>query len=455
MIGEGNRTMSSSVLLVDDDPSALEYVGTYLERAGYEVYRAGDARAGLESHQIHCQDVVVLDLELPDLTGIQVLERLNTRDVGVILLTGHGGIDTAVRAMQLGADDFLTKPVDFNHLDAVIARAAEKVRLRLELDRLKNSHAPEATTGDLGPSAKMRALARQVELFADSERTTVLLTGESGTGKGWVARLIHSLSRRADRPFVDINCGGLSQSFLDSELFGHEKGAFTDAKEMKRGLFEIADTGTLFLDEIGELALSLQPKLLRVLDSKTFRRLGGTKDLKVDVRLIAATNRDLSASINERTFREDLFYRISVGTLNLPPLRERSEEDRLHLLNRLLAGICKEVGRANIPELSKEALEQLLNYKWPGNIREMRNVIERALIMAQWEQVDLCHLPADIRKRKNWNNAQTRVRSLQDMEREQIEHALRYHRGNRTQAARDLGISRVTLLKKVKKYDLK
>ncbi len=284
--------MPASVLLVDDDPGILKSVGAFLERSGYETHRASTGREGLQLYEVHNQDVVVLDLKLPDLSGIEVLERLPGQDAAVILFTGHGDIETAVRAMQLGAEDFLTKPVDMAHLTAIIERSQERVNLRREVTRLKSHFNRDLGPDGLGVSAKMRELTRQVELIAESQRTSVLLTGESGTGKGWVARFIHSLSERSDKPFVDINCGGLSPTFLDSELFGHEKGAFTDAKEMKRGLFEIADGGTLFLDEIGELALQLQPKLLRVLEEKTFRRVGGTTEKTVDVRQMNCRNAD-------------------------------------------------------------------------------------------------------------------------------------------------------------------
>src|SRR5205807_9755456 len=261
---------------------------------------------------------------------------LKALGASVILLTGHGDIETAVRAMQLGAENFLTKPVDMTHLVAATARVSEKVRLRRQNMLLRVHEHLEEGLDSLGVSPGMLELERQVELLAASERTTVLLTGESGTGKGWVARMVHHLSPRSAGPFVEVNCAGLSATFLSSELFGHEKGAFTDAKERKQGLFELADGGTIFLDEIGDLAPELQPKLLNVLETKAFRRLGGTREMKVDVRLVAATNRDLVGDVKAGKFREDLFYRLSVMPLHLPPLRERSREDRLALLTRIL-----------------------------------------------------------------------------------------------------------------------
>src|SRR6266498_4848671 len=277
--------MVETLLLIDDDPDVLRGIGDYFERLGYEVAREATGEAGAETYERLRPAVVILDLHLPDAGGLDILERLRARSAAVILLTGQGDIETAVKAMQLGAENFLTKPVDMTHLAAAIARVAEKVRLSRQNARLRALDHEGEGVGSLGVSPAMRELARQIELLAASERSTVLLSGESGTGKGWVARVIHNLSPRSVGPFLEVNCAGLSATFLDSELFGHEKGAYTDAKERKVGLFELADKGTIFLDEIGELTPELQPKLLKVLETKTFRRLGGTRELTVDVRL--------------------------------------------------------------------------------------------------------------------------------------------------------------------------
>jgi DNA-binding NtrC family response regulator len=445
--------MSLSILLVDDDPAILKSVGRFLEQSGYEIGHASNGHEGLARYDDLGFDIVILDLKLPDLYGIEVLKQLCARDAAVILLTGHGNIETAVQAMQIGAEDFLTKPVDMTHLTAVIERTAQSARTRYEVERLRSIIDGDLSAEGLGESPQMRDIAKQAELIAASERTTVLLTGESGTGKGWLARLIHRLSPRSDRPFIDINCGGLSANFLDSELFGHEKGAFTDAKERKRGLFEVADGGTLFLDEIGELALPLQPKLLRVLESRSFRRLGGTADNRVDVRLITATNRNLEKALADGSLRGDLYYRISVAALHLPPLRERTREDRLALVQRFLAYLGNEMGGVS-PTVNSTALERLLSYEWPGNIREMRNALERAIIMARGKRVDVRHLPSELKGKASTTGYRFKGLSLDQVEQQHIQAVLRRHNGNRTHAARDLGITRATLLNKIKKYGL-
>jgi DNA-binding NtrC family response regulator len=445
--------MTESLLLVDDDADVLRSVGDYFERIGYEVSRATTGGDGLEAFERLRPDVVILDLHLPDMSGLDVLERLRASGAAVILMTGQGDIETAVRAMQLGAENFLTKPVDMTHLAAATARVAEKVRLSRQNALLRaRDHLTEGLE-TIGVSPAMRELARQVGLLASSESSTVLLTGESGTGKGWVARIVHHLSSRSAGPFVEVNCGGLSAAFLDSELFGHEKGAFTDAKERRQGLFELADGGVIFLDEIGELDLELQPKLLKVLETKTFRRLGGTHELKVDVRLIAATNRDLTADVKAGRFREDLFYRLSVLPVHLPPLRERSRDDRLALLTRILSSLHTQLaGRPGT--CSTEALDRLLNAPWPGNVREMRNVLERAMILAHGSSViGVEHLPADLRRGSGADRRHV-PQALAEVERHHIERTLRAHGGNRTRAAQELGISRATLINKIKAYAL-
>ncbi len=445
--------MPDSVLLIDDDVDVLRAVGDYFDRIGYEVSRATTAEEGFEAFARLRPDVVILDLHLPDLDGLEVLERLRSQGGSVILLTGQGDIETAVRAMQLGAEHFLTKPVDLNHLAAATARVGEKIRLARQNAMLRVREHEHEGLESLGVSPAIRELGRQIELLAASERSTVLLTGESGTGKGWVARVLHHLSPRTGGPFVEVNCGGLSATFLESELFGHEKGAFTDAKERRQGLFELADRGTIFLDEIGDLAPELQPKLLKVLETKRFRRLGGSREMTVDARLIAATNRDLVGEVRAGRFREDLYYRLSVMPLKLPAVRERSRDDRLALLTRILADLGPQM--PGCPSAcSAEALDRLLSAPWPGNVREMRNVMERAMILARGAgQIGVEHLPADLRK-GGGGDKRHQPQALADVERVHIEKTLKFHGGNRTRAAQELGISRATLINKIKVYGL-
>jgi DNA-binding NtrC family response regulator len=447
--------MSESVLLIDDDVDVLRSIGAYFERLGYEVTRELSGEAGLATFDRLRPEVVILDLGLPGMDGMEVLEHMRQRGAAVILLTGQSDLETAVRAMQLGAENFLTKPVDMAHLAAATERVADKVRLKRVNETLAMHDAPAGRGIDsLGASGQMQELAHQVALLAQSDRTTVLLTGESGTGKGWVARMIHDLGPRARQPFVEVNCAGLTATFLDSELFGHEKGAFTDAKDRKQGLFEIADRGTIFLDEIGDLAPELQPKLLKVLETKTFRRLGGTREITVDVRLIAATNRDLHDLVEQGRFREDLYYRLSVMPLRLPAVRDRAREDRLALITRILTDLRRELPGG--PEgLSTEAVERLLQYSWPGNVREMRNVLERALILGRGAAtLNVEHLPGEFRARPGPGDRRHTPLSLEDLERQHIDRTLKHHGGNRTRAAVELGISRATLINKIKRYSI-
>jgi DNA-binding NtrC family response regulator len=446
--------MIGSVLLIDDDTDVLRAIGNYFEQLGWEVTRELSGEAGLATYDRLHPDVVMLDLHLPGMDGLEVLEKLRERDAGVILLTGNSDVPTAVRAMQLGAENFLSKPVDMAHLSAAAARVADKARLRRVNEALVHQGGAGHGLDSLGGSATMKAFAHQISLLALSERTTVLLLGESGSGKGWVARMIHNLGPRARMPFVEVNCAGLSATFLDSELFGHEKGAFTDAKDRKQGLFEIADRGTIFLDEIGDLSLELQPKLLKVLETKTFRRLGGTREITVDVRLVAATNKDLAAEVEAGRFREDLYYRLSVMPVRLPAVRERSRDDRLALITRIFNDLRTELPDGPA-EIGAESLERLLGYAWPGNVREMRNVLERALILGRGQgAVGVEHLPGEFRARPGPGDRRHTPLALEELERQHVERTLRHHGGNRTRSALELGISRATLINKIKRWNL-
>lgn len=449
--------MIRTILLVDDEAEIIGVLSRFFERRGWTVFRATDAQGAVELYERERPDLVLLDLNLPgSIGGLRILEVLRARDpdASVIMLTGHAELTNAVEAMRLGAENFLPKPVELKHLEAATERALEKVELRRRNRFFTERHGQPADLDSLGRSPAMRDIARQIEVLAGSE-TTVLLLGETGTGKGYVANLLHRLSPRTRSPFVEINCAGLSATFLDSELFGHEKGAFTDAREQKRGLFEIADTGTIFLDEVGDLASELQPKLLKVLEGHRFRRLGGTREIEVDVRVIAATNRDLESAVRAGRFREDLFYRLAVLPIRLPALRERGRDDIADLAIRTLIDVRNRLGRGPAT-LSSDALQRLASYAWPGNIRELRNVLERVVLLAgHAEELQPSHLPSEIAQAESAATSGIEAElTLEEVERRHIGRVLAYQGGNRSRAARSLGISRATLYEKLHKYGL-
>ena len=452
------------VLIVDDEPSITSALAIFLERTGgHSVTRAHTAREGLDAFAAQRPDVVLLDLWLPDISGFDVLRTLAPEDPVVIMITGGGDVSAAVEAMQLGAENFLTKPVELPHLALAVERATEKARLR-RMSRYLAQHrgGQGSATTIIGSSPTMRELTQQVGMLAQSDRTTVLLVGESGTGKGRVAEYIHANSPRATRPFVEVSCAAIRGAPLDAELFGQERGADGERREAMPGLLEIADGGSVFLDEIGDLDPVLQPRLLRVLEGKSFRRVGGTQEITTRVRVIAATHRDLVNEVTAGRFREDLYYRLSVMPVYLPPLRARSREDLLELTASVLDDLARELPEAP-RRLSDQAMERLLSYTWPGNIRELRNVLERAMLLAQAQQQERIGpelFPAEVRNAAGGPPGAPAPgerhvpRSLDEGERAHIEHTLRAHDGNRTHAARELGISRATLIKKIKQYGL-
>ena len=450
--------MTRSILLVDDDAEILSMLSKFFERKGWTIGRASDAATAIEIYEREHPDLVLLDVNLPgSIGGLRILEVLRARDpdAAIIMLTGQTDLQTAVEAMRLGAENFLPKPVELTHLEAATDRAYEKVELRRRNRFFTERQSEPTELAALGRSPQLREIARQVQLLSESD-TTVLLLGETGTGKGFVANLLHKHSARSGSPFVEINCAGLSATFLDSELFGHEKGAFTDAKEQKRGLFEVAHNGTIFLDEIGDLAPELQPKLLKVLESRKFRRLGGTREIEVNVRVIAATNHDLESRVKEGRFREDLFYRLAVLPIRLAPLRERGREDVTDLTMRLLADLHRRMGRGP-NRVTPEAIKLITTYRWPGNIRELRNVLERVLLLAgNSEELTPSHLPPEIQQAGGaiGTSAAEAELTLEEVERRHIVRALAYYGGNRSKTAKSLGISRATLYEKLHKFGL-
>jgi DNA-binding NtrC family response regulator len=449
--------MSRSLLIVDDDASVREALRRIFRSRDWDVAMAADAVSCIEQYGRNRPDLVLLDHGLPGLSGLQLLEVLRERDpdATVLMLTGHAEIPIAVEAMRLGAENFLTKPVDPAHLDAAVTRAFETAALRRQ-NRFYREQSQRAIGEKGGPSAQLEhlpLLRRQIELIAEGT-APVLLTGETGTGKGWLAALLHARSPRARGPFVEVNCAGLSATFLDAELFGHEKGAFTDAKTQKPGLFEIANGGTLFLDEIGDLAPELQPKLLKVLESQRFRRLGGTREISVDVRLVAATHHDLRAAVRAARFRDDLYYRLAVFPMHLPPLRDRGRDAILALAQHFLVELRRAL-KQGPSTFSTDALALLLSHSWPGNIRELRNTIERVLLMARDEdEIRAEHLPADLRVQPAGQRFPDAAAGDEDLslaaaERRHIARVLARVGGNRVHAARALGIARATLYKRL------
>jgi DNA-binding NtrC family response regulator len=385
------------ILVVDDHDSIRHFLARALEDEGYEVTAVASARAALEAAGRDLPDLVILDLRLPDVNGLSALERLKALDsaLPVIILTAFGEVESAVRAMKLGACDYLNKPVNLEQLSVAVSKALESQRTRRELQHLRKRdgerYALDFVRGESPAIQSVYAVAEQV---ARSGTTTVLIEGESGTGKELVANLIHRASPRRDGPFLEINCAAIPKDLLESELFGHERGAFTDARSAKQGLLELADGGTLFLDEVGEMNLTLQAKLLKVLEKMTFKRVGGTKDITVSVRVVSATNQDLTQAVAAGLFREDLYYRLKVVPIRLPALRERGP-DILHLARHFLLTFAQAFNK-QFRALTPEAEEALLSYPWPGNIRELKNLMERVVLLESGEVLDasMLRLPA-------------------------------------------------------------
>lgn len=440
-------------LLIVDDESPLAMTFTrFFERRGHTVRRAASGEAALALWEDRRPDVTLLDVRLPDMSGFDVFARIRHEDPIVIMISGYADISMAVRAVQDGVENFVTKPVELAHLGVVVDRALERLRVR-RLSRYLAERRANGRTPAIGNSPSMQELVRQVDLLAASDRTTVLLLGESGTGKGRIAELIHVNSPRAHAPMLEVHCAAHSPESLEAELFGTEDPATGAARP---GVLEMTAGGTLFIDEVVALPPALQPKLLRVLEGKPFHRVGGTRDVAVDVRVIAATNLDLVSEVNAGRFREGLYYRLSVMPLTLPPLRAWAREDLVELLARLMEELAPHLPGAP-REVGEDALDALLRYSWPGNIRELRNVLERGMIVGRGEpRLALHALPSELRGAPpNGASAERHQgRSLAEVEREHIERTLHRHDGNRTHAARELGISRATLIKKIKEYRL-
>jgi DNA-binding NtrC family response regulator len=435
------------LLLVDDDSELRSDMASFFSRQGHRVEQASGGEQALDLLERRSYDVMVLDLIMSGMSGLEVLKEVQARNAEceVVMLSGEGTIEAAVEAMKLGAREFLTKPISLKELDRLVRKAYETGQLRKENRQLKAVlRYRQGPTRIIGQSPQMEEMFRLIARVGPTDKP-ILIQGESGTGKELVARALHEASTLADKPLVVINCAALPETLLESELFGYEKGAFTGAAGMKPGLFEVADGGTLFIDEIGELAPSLQAKLLRVLEDGTLRRVGSVKERRVRVRLLAATNRDLQQEVAQKRFREDLFYRINVLTLHLPPLRERSGD----------LALLVEHFTSDEWQLDPDVVPTLERYSWPGNVRQLQNAIDRAKILADDERIRVENLPPEI-----VNTTQSRPRSdsndvdLDTLTREHVLETYRRHGSNKAQTARALGIGRRTLYRLLEKYSI-
>jgi two-component system, NtrC family, response regulator AtoC len=456
----------ANILVVDDEKLIRWSMKQKLGASGYQVSEAEDLQQALRKLQLELPDLITLDLNLPDGSGMDVLKQARQiqPNLPVIIITAFGVVDVAVQALKLGAYDFIEKPINFEKLENSIRNALEAHRLKAQVAQAFHSNKTRFSLENIvGRSKAIRDVLELIQRLAMAGATTLLVQGESGTGKDLVSRALHYQSARRDHPFFALNCAAIPETLIETELFGYEKGAFTDAKTLKKGVFEMADGGTVFLDEISEMNLNLQSKFLRVLEDQTFRRVGGVKDISVNVQVVASTNRDLETAAKEGKFREDLFYRLAVVPIQIPPLRER-REDIPELVEHFLQRYNTQF-RKRVREVSPDGMKMMMNYSWPGNIRELKNAIERAMILADKERIEVEHLPIRIADPSTANSLPRAVGSgvvrlpaegagLEDIEKRLLEQALQYAHGNKTKASKLLRISRDTLRYKVKKHHL-
>jgi len=446
------------VLLVDDDVTFRQVMSKELARLGYQIEAVESGEEAVRRIAASEPDVILLDMRLPGMSGLDVLKsiRASAPATEVVMLTGHGSIDTAIESIRVGAFDYVVKPCPLDELNIRIQRAVEHRSLQQRANLLERGLTPPDLGGSfIGESQEFRRLLKLIELVAPSDGT-VLITGETGAGKERVAKLIHARSPRRFRPFVVVECATLQESLLESELFGHERGAFTGAERAKPGLFEVANGGTIFLDEIGEVSPATQIKLLRVLDASTFRHVGGTDEIRVDVRVLTATNRDVSAMVRKGLFREDLFYRLSTITVEVPPLRARGPDVEL-LAQHFVATLNERFGSGK--QISEEALQLLRSHNWPGNVRELLHVVEAAMVLCEGNSVLPEHLPATLRNSRaamapSFSSSDASLPTLEQAEKEHIRVALEASNGHRGNAARILGISERNLYRKLHEHGL-
>ena len=445
--------MSRNKVLVVDDESGVRFgIRDFLEQHEYEIEEAESCEDAQQLFRLSRPDIVIADYMLPDGTALDLLPRLKEIDAGIplLVLTAHGSIDLAVRAIKEGAEQFLTKPLELPTLLVILQRLLQKQRNHNKQLASKSRQVRHAIDPFIGTSPAIRALARQAEKILATE-SPVLILGETGTGKGVLAHWLHQNGPRADEAFVDLNCAGLSRELLETELFGHEKGAFTSATSSKQGLFEVAHRGTIFLDEIGDVDLQIQPKLLKVLEEKRFRRVGDVRDRQVDVRLIAATHQDIGRLVRDKRFRDDLYFRVSTIPLSFPALRKRVE-DIPTIAQYLLDKIGADLGRSEL-RLDNDSIQALKAYSWPGNVRELRNVIERAVLLSGEKEITLKDLQFDGHAQVGAPFLDSRL-TLLELEKQHIERVLQEERGRVEKAAKRLGIPRSSLYQKIKKHQI-
>jgi two-component system, NtrC family, response regulator AtoC len=455
-----------TILIVDDEKLIRWSLRQKLESWNYHVVEAGDQSEALAKFQVEVPDLITLDIKLPDGNGIDLLKKIKEShgSLPVVMITAFGVVDAAVQALKLGAYDFIEKPINFEKLEHIVRNALEATRLRGQVAQTFESNKSRFGLGNIiGKSKAIIEVLSMIERLARAGATTLLVQGESGTGKDLVSRALHYEGSRRDKPFFALNCAAIPETLIETELFGHEKGAFTDAKSMKKGVFEMADEGTVFLDEISEMHLNMQSKFLRVLEDQSFRRVGGVKDLSVDVQVVASTNRNLEVAVKEGKFREDLFYRLSVIPILIPPLRERKEDIPLlveHFIRHYNVRF-----RKNIKGITPDGMKLLINYAWPGNVRELKNAIERAMILEDQGVIEVAQLPIRIAdpgavQPLPFLTGDPLVRlpkegaGLEQIEKQLLQQALELANGNKTKAAKLLRISRDTLRYKVKKHEL-
>jgi DNA-binding NtrC family response regulator len=447
------------MLIVEDDDVLRNTLLEVFSKKGMKVFAAATGKEAIKIVLAHKIDIALLDIRLPDSNGLSIIKEIHELDDGiiVIMLTAYPDLKTAITAIKSGAYDYINKPFDLDELKIVISKALETKRLRREVELLRYQVAGERRGGEMiGSSAWVEDTRKIITTISKTDKTTILIQGETGTGKDVVANMIHKASIRKDGPFIKLNCSAIPENLIESEMFGHAKGAFTDAKENKKGLFELANGGTLFLDEIGEMDLRLQPKILQVLESGKFRKVGGELDIHADVRVISATNRDLQKMVNENRFRADLFYRLKVMVINVIPLRER-KTDIILLAEHFVSLNCKSMGIAT-KKLSPASKSLLMNYSWPGNIRELKNVLERAVILTHGGELEPENFPHELMSaglpvpQPPEKNQPEITSSLDEVEKSHILRVINHTKGNKSMASKILGISRQHLRKKLNRY---